>query len=188
METLLELDRTITLAINGAWSTALDPVMKFVSEVYVWVPLYLAVIAWFFWKMPWKKALVCVIVVVAAFAFTDMFSNFLKNDVFMRPRPRVALAGTIRNITGETGGCGFPSGHACNTLCFAILTSWIIKRKWWTPAILAWSLIISYSRIYLAAHYFGDVLAGFVLGGVTALAAIGLLKLIFKFLPEKCSA
>ena len=132
------------------------------------------------------------LVIVAAFAFTDMFSHYLKTDVFCRLRPcnDPSLEGLIALPDGRGSLYGFPSGHACNTICFAILTSWLSHRRWWTVTMATWSLAISYSRIYLAMHFLGDVIAGLVFGAAVAVAGILLLKFIFSKIPEtkECSA
>lgn len=187
METLINLDKTLSVAINGMHAPFFDAIMVFISKVYVWVPLYVAIIAWYFWKMPWKKALTAILVIVAAFAFTDMFSHHMKNVIFCRFRPcnDPTLEGRLRLPDGKGSLYGFPSGHACNTFCFALITSWLSLRKWWTISMLSWSLSISYSRIYLAMHFLGDVLGGLLFGGAVACLAILLLKFIFrKFFNE----
>jgi len=198
METLIDLDYAITLAINHFNCPAADSFMYFVSRVSVWYPLYLAVIAWYFWKLPWKKALIGVLTVIAAFALTDMGSNFMKETLFQRYRPceDPMLEGILRPyqvmIDGRGSLYGFPSGHACNTFCFAIITSWLSRRRWWTIAFVSWSVIISYSRIYLGKHFFGDVFCGWIYGAIVALLAICLLRFVFNKLDSgadaKCSA
>lgn len=198
LQDLIDLDYTITLAINQFNCPPADAFMLFVSRVYVWVPLYLAVIAWYFWKLPWQKALIGVLTIIAAFAITDIGSNHMKEVVFQRYRPceDPALQGIIRPyqdmIDGRGSLFGFPSGHACNTMCFAIITSWLTRRRWWTIAFISWSVIISYSRPYLGKHFFGDILGGWIYGAIVAIAAICLLKFIFGRIDErqkaKCSA
>lgn len=182
METLINLDKALSVAINGMHSPFFDAIMVFISKVYVWVPLYVAIIAWYFWKMPWKKALIAILVIVAAFAFTDIFSHHMKNVIFCRFRPcnDPTLEGLLRLPDGKGSTYGFPSGHACNTFCFALITSWLSLRRWWTISMLTWSLSISYSRIYLAMHFLGDVLGGLIFGGAVAFLAIILLKFISR--------
>ena len=42
-DSLLPYDEQLLLAVNGAWSPAMDHIMKFLSAVAVWFPLYLAI-------------------------------------------------------------------------------------------------------------------------------------------------
>ena len=61
---------------------------------------------------------------------------------------------------------GFVSSHAANAfglatfLCF-VLDDWFKWLKYW---LLAWALLVSYSRIYNVVHYPGDVIGGAVIG------------------------
>ena len=198
METLNNLDYAITLAINHFNCPAADAFMLFMSRITVWIPIYLAVIAWYFLKFPWKKALTAILVVLSAFAITDIGSNFFKETLFQRYRPceDPALEGILRPyqvmVDGPGSLFGFPSGHACNTMCFALVTSWLSARRWWTAAFVSWSAVISYSRIYLGKHFFGDVICGWIFAGIVAISAICLLKVLFRKMDSKtrteCSA
>lgn len=191
METLNSIDYAISLAINHFNCHTADAFMYFVSRIPIWFPLYAAVIVWYFLKMPWRKALIGVLTVIVAFILTDIGSNFMKENVFLRYRPceDPALQGIIRPlqdmIDGRGSLYGFPSGHACNTMCFAIITSWLSRRRWWTIAFISWSVIISYSRIYLGKHFFGDVIGGWVYAVAIAVPAIFFLKFIFGRLDAR---
>jgi undecaprenyl-diphosphatase len=37
--------------------------------------------------------------------------------------------------------------------------------------ILVWAILVSYSRIYLGVHFFGDIIVGWVVGIVAAILA-----------------
>ena len=182
MDRLISIDQHITSILNGWNAAALDPVMIFVSKVYVWVPLYLAIIVWYFAKQPWRRAMLTVAMLILAFAFTDRFSYFLKESICrLRPCEDPAMAGPIRLLEKHGSLHGFPSGHATNTFCFALLTSLTARRKWWTPAIFSWAAIVSYSRIYVGKHYFGDVLCGALLGLLCGYIFYLIIKAIDKY-------
>lgn len=189
MERLNSIDQTLSAAINGWNSPAADAVMVFASRVYVWVPLYIAIIIWYFCRLPWRKALAIVVTLILAFVFTDKFSHFLKESVFMRFRPceDPVFSSSIRLLEKHGSLYGFPSGHACNTFCFALLTSLTARRRWWTPLIFFWAALVSYSRIYVGKHYLGDVLGGIVLGIAAALLIYLILRTVLKQI-DKCSA
>lgn len=65
----------------------------------------------------------------------------------------------------------FPSGHAMAALIFAGCVCWYLGRRepshWHAPGmflILTFALLSGLSRIYIGAHYFTDVLAGYAAG------------------------
>ena len=190
MNPLIELDRSLTLALNGVHAGWLDPVMLFFSKVYVWLPLYLAAIALLFWKLPWRKALIGSLMLIAAFAFTDIFTHYLKEHVFLRLRPceDPALGGLVRLLEPHGSLYGFPSGHAANTFGFAAASAWLLKRRWWSIPIFCWAALVSYSRIYVGKHYLGDVLGGAVCGMLVAGITILLMNLVFKWIDKRCAA
>lgn len=89
-----------------------------------------------------------------------------------RGRPAAELA-----LHPETG-MAFPSGHATDAAAFYValaLLAITLARSWrgrvvWASATAAVVLLVATSRLYLAAHWVTDVVAGTVLG--TAWAAV----------------
>ena len=181
MNPLIELDRNLTIAINDFGPDWLDAVMAFLSEVMVWVPLYLAVIAWTWWRHGWRKSLLLLGFAILTVIATDQISVLIKNTVCrLRPCEDPALAGIIHRMEPFQGLYGFPSGHACNTFAFALLTSYIAQRRWWPPVFFFWATIVTFSRIYDGMHFVGDCIAGALLG--LAIAAVSIL--LFKWLER----
>lgn len=60
----------------------------------------------------------------------------------------------------------FPSGHTAAAFCLFTFLSFIItpRYKWFGSVFLILALLVAYSRIYLAAHFFHDVYVGSLLG------------------------
>jgi membrane-associated phospholipid phosphatase len=61
----------------------------------------------------------------------------------------------------------FPSGHATMSFACATVLSTLVPRA--APAFFALAAAIAYSRLYLGVHWPLDVVAGAVLGVLTAL-------------------
>ena len=103
----------------------------------------------------------------------SVIMNGLLKLVFQRPRPDLPWAKTPLDYS-------FPSGHTMNSLVFYLalaLIAWVI----WGPRVgipatigaLILAVLIGISRIYLGAHYFSDVVAGFIAGPGLAAHRVG---------------
>jgi undecaprenyl-diphosphatase len=69
---------------------------------------------------------------------------------------------------GCGGQFGFCSSHAANSFAIAVGFYLLTKHKKAGIALVFWASIISYSRIYLGAHYPLDVFVGALVGTVGA--------------------
>lgn len=72
----------------------------------------------------------------------------------------------------------FPSGHAAGIFSLCVFLSMILPKKWEKFGLVLFfiGLIIAYSRMYLAAHFFADIFVGSMLGTVTAIFCFELMK------------
>lgn len=101
-----------------------------------------------------------------AIGLTSLLVNQAIKPAVGRPRPFEA-SGDVRLIDRRPGGASFPSGHAAN----AAAGAYAVSRIWPEGAAVAWTLaaLISFSRIYVGAHYPLDVLAGAFVGWLCVL-------------------
>jgi undecaprenyl-diphosphatase len=118
---------------------------------------------------------------LATFTVTGIVVFVLKM-IFRRPRPCNSLRG-VHGLFGTPDDFSFPSGHASGSFAFALFVVVLLvhagRREparatfyfWMGALTLALAAAISFSRIYLGAHFPGDVLAGAILGGT--LGALG---------------
>lgn len=90
--------------------------------------------------------------------------NYILKFIVQRPRP-------IERLAFETG-YSFPSSHTtCAMMFYGLLGILIARSKLKYRQLLSylvWAMIpiIAFTRIYLHVHYFSDVLAGIVFGGI----------------------
>ena len=184
----IELDKSWLLAINGAHNAVMDQVMWYISQAWVWIPLYAVLIGLLMWKFGWKRALVYTVALVAAVGLSDWVSSGLIKHWVCRPRPthEPSLEGLVHIVNGYVGGkYGFVSSHAANTMSLAVLFGliWnkISRQGWWLMVYVA---VNCYSRMYLGVHYPGDILGGLVVGTIIALVVYGLLNQVERVRKE----
>lgn len=168
MEALGTLDERFFLFLNGLHTDWMDKVMIAVTQMWVWLPLYLLMIYWTvkqYGKRCWWIFIALGIVVLCS----DQLSAHVCKPLFQRLRPcyNVDLQDLIYLPKGMAGGkYGFVSSHAANTFAIAaFMTAALRKNRAWVGIVLyLWAFISSYSRIYLGFHYPGDIFCGAVLG------------------------
>ena len=168
MEALSTIDSDLFLFLNGLHAEWMDGVMVLITQMWVWLPLYLLLIYWTvkqYGKRCWWIFLAVALVVLCS----DQLSAHVCKPLFQRLRPcyNADLQGLIHLPKGMAGGqYGFVSSHAANTFAIAAFLTAALRKnyKWMGIALYLWAFISSYSRIYIGYHYPGDILCGAVLG------------------------
>ena len=109
---------------------------------------------------------------VAAVALADLVTLVVKRLVD-RPRPfiRYAEPHVLVPIPHDKS---FPSGHSATSFAAATMLSLAFPGV--APVLLVLAATVAYSRVYVGVHYPIDVIAGAVLGALSALALRGLVQ------------
>ena len=170
------LDQDITLWINGFHSELTDVVWAFLSNIPVWIPLYVLIIAFIIRRMGSKKGGIVVLSAVLTVIVCSLFSHWMK-ELTERLRPLLdtyMLENSLHVL--ETGGkYTFFSAHSANA--FGLATSTYLglrmynRRKYDRYAIFmyTWATLVAVSRIFVGKHYLGDVIVGICVGIVVGL-------------------
>jgi undecaprenyl-diphosphatase len=180
IEKLIELDYKIFLLLNGAGNSFFDAIMLFLSSTWMWVPIYVF-LAYFFVKKSGVKGLINLGIVLITLLITDQSSVQLFKEVFERLRPchDPTLQEKIRLVAENCGGqFGFVSSHATNSFGLMVVSAGLVRNKTYTFILIAWALIVSYSRIYLGVHFPGDILGGMLLGIILGIIILTITSLI----------
>ena len=179
-ETLQAFDQRLLLALNHAHTPALDAVMVFVSNRTVWFPAYALLTGWLIWHFR-RRAVLLLPLLIAAVALADSITSRLFKPFFGRLRPCHApeLAGLLHLPDGCGGQFGFLSSHTANSVALAVFLALVLPGSRFRGLKIGaalWAILLSYSRIYLGAHYPSDVLGGALVGALLAWGAAQLFR------------
>ncbi|MCF8235951.1 MAG: phosphatase PAP2 family protein [Bacteroidales bacterium] len=168
LEQLIEIDKELFLYLNGLHKPFLNQLMFYISEKWIWVPLY-AFFVYLMWTRYRKHFWITLIGAAVLVTLSDQIHLHLFKNAFERLRPTYdpAIQHMVHTVNNYRGGqYGFVSGHATNSFAVATFVSVLLagKYKWLTPLVLFWAALVSYSRIYLGVHFPGDILGGMLLG------------------------
>ena len=144
--------------------TDLSKTLDRVGSGAVTIPLRVVAMLVLLFRRRWRAA----IVFGLTWATSEAALSSLK-PWFHRGRPPGALV--------PTGGYSFPSGHAvaASATAVALVLAFMAageRRRIWEWAAAVFSFLMGLSRVYLAAHWFSDVVVGTLLGsGIAVLMA-----------------
>lgn len=181
---LSDIDARLLLIVNGAHSPFFDSVMWCISGRWIWVPFYAVLAYLLFRRMSWKRASICLVTIGLIILAADQTCATLMRPEIGRLRPanlNNPLSSFVHVVNGYRGGrYGFPSCHAANTFALAVFMSLVIRHKWFTVMMFSWAFVVSYSRMYLGVHYFGDLFCGATIGSLFAVLFYYLQNYLFK--------
>lgn len=166
---IIDFDKQLLLSLNGSESLFLDGLVKTLTTATTWIPLYMALL---YLVVKNSDAVVKVAMVLAGAGLCVFIAGSL-DDMIVKPlvaRWRPTHDGEIGMlvdiVNGYRGGnYGFFSAHASNTFSIVIFFALLIRSRVLTIALVIWSLVNCWTRMYLGVHYPGDILCGLLWGG-----------------------
>jgi len=186
LETIIEADKSLLLSINSCHSPFFDTFMFWVSDKWIWVPIYVAM----FYAIVKDKRVETIFIavgIVLTVVLCDQFSSGLCKPLFERFRPcqDPSIGSMVHIVCGfKCDLYGFISSHAANTVGIAVFTTMLFKNRWFFAFIWLWALLNCYSRMYLGVHYPGDILCGAVAGALLGWLSFAIYKWLLKLMPQ----
>ncbi len=167
-DTLKQFDRILLLKINALHSIMFDDVMFYISQIWVFAPLFAYCIYLIITKLKVKKSTIIFLFFVLLIVLCDQSSNQVKHAIKRyRPTHNIEIMHQLHTVNTYVGGqYGFFSGHATNAFGVAMFLFLIFNKqhKLFRYGLFACAAIISYSRIYLGVHYPSDIFVGMLAG------------------------
>lgn len=175
---IIELDKALFLALNFDGGAFWDSIFWFASGKLTWAPLYALIIYLIARRYGWKQTLVAVVFIALMVGAADQVANFFKTFTpKFRPNHTPGIEDQIHRVYGYVGGLyGTVSAHAATAFAIATFSIGLIRSRWYTVVILLWAVLVSYSRIYLGAHYPLDLFFGAIEGTILAIIALKLFR------------
>lgn len=157
---LVRVDTAIYQSLQALRTPATDALLIGITELgdtVVTTSVTIVVLLWLSWQRAWRTAIYW----AAAVGFAATLNTITKLAIH-RPRP------------GDLGYIGasvfsFPSGHATvNAVLYGFLAFLITRQlrpAWRLPifaAVASFAMLMAFSRLYLGAHWFSDVVGSLV--------------------------
>ena len=166
METLLNLDGGLLLAIQELHQPWLDPIVSGFTKLgdmgLLWIVLSLGMLCW----RPTRKAGA---LALAALVLGSLCTNVFLKHLVARPRPWLSLP--LVPLVAERDPNSFPSGHTCAAFAAGLCWARALPWRWGRAAAVIGAVCMGLSRLYVGVHYPTDVLAGALIGALCAWAA-----------------
>lgn len=128
------------------------------------------------------------LLLLATYVLSTLIAQGIKHYYPTIPRPQLHFEEIHQVIRLAKGAevlklASFPSGHSTSIFALCTILTYFLKSKKIAYLFLGIALLVAFSRVYVAAHFFKDITAGMFIG--VEVAALGIL--LFKQNLEKQS-
>ncbi len=166
IDSILQKDKELLIFINNLGSEQWDGFWLTITNQFSWTPLFVFILYLVFKKFGWKKGVFTLLFMVVLIAFSDQFTNFVKNVTErIRPSNSEELKGYLRTFSYRARGYSFWSGHACLSSTITVFLILVLRSCFKKIYFLIlFPLLFGFSRMYLGVHFPIDVFIGYISG------------------------
>ncbi|OGE38178.1 hypothetical protein A3B45_03860 [Candidatus Daviesbacteria bacterium RIFCSPLOWO2_01_FULL_39_12] len=155
-----------------------DALMIFGAEYLIYLVFILMILLTFKGKINERKAIILALLSLPiAVVLIKIIHLFI-----LEPRPYISYHITPLITYGDD--VSFPSRHA--SIVSAIAFSYLHFKSKWFPLFLFMMVWVGFSRIYVGVHYPIDILGGFLVGIISQIISLQIIKFLKArfFLPS----
>lgn len=166
LDTLLQLDGQLLVAIQGLRLAWLDPIVSIYTKLGDAGLLWIIMSIVFLLNKRTRRA--------GALALLAMVLGLLVTNITIKPlveRARPWLDWPIVPLVTEKDPNSFPSGHTCAAFAAGMIWMRALPWRWGRIAAVVAAVLMGLSRLYVGVHYPTDVLVGGIIGALCAWAA-----------------
>ncbi len=169
------MDLKILSFFNGSESLFVDNVALILTSALTWIPLYLSLLYVVIKNNETPRQIILVVgCALMALALSEVVSDLIIKPLVGRLRPSLdpMVKYSINIVDGyRASGYSFFSSHASNTFSIALFFLLLFKSRTFSIAIVIWSAINCWTRLYLGVHYPSDIIVGLLFGAISGFAA-----------------
>lgn len=169
IEDIIQIDKNILIYLNNLGSEQWDSLWLVITNQFSWAPLFLLIFYLVIKTFGWKRGGFAILSMIVLVAFSDQFTNFIKNSVQrLRPNNDPEIMHLLRTLK-DPQSYSFMSGHATTSTFFSVFVVLLLRDKIkYIYFILCFPLIFAYSRLYLGVHFPIDIIVGLLIGTILA--------------------
>jgi len=183
------MDYSLLSLLNGSDSLFLDQFALTATDGWTWAALYAALLIMVIKN---NQTSLHILLIIVGVALTLLLSAGV-TDLLVKPyagrlRPTYDenVAEWLQTVNGYLGdGPGFFSAHAANTMGVAVFFMLLTRSGLLSMALLLWSLLNCWTRLYLGVHFPSDILAGLLWGALSGTAGYLLFRKLFYMMSPK---
>ncbi|WP_299014162.1 phosphatase PAP2 family protein [uncultured Polaribacter sp.] len=165
LEEIIKKDKELLIFLNSLGNESWDALWLQITNQLSWIPLFLLIIFLVVKSFGWKKGGFIILSMVILVAFSDQFTNLIKNSVErLRPNNDPEIKHLLRLFI-KPKGYSFMSGHATTSTFFTTFTILLLRNRFkGIYFMILFPMVFAYSRLYLGVHFPIDILVGILIG------------------------